>query len=411
LTGLVLYTCVTLYTGVEITMSQDVNGLGRHYLQAESYGAAAFCFYRAILEDTNNGSAWNGLVLSMSLMRREYDSQTILARFALQQQLPYDKDMVTFAMMMYQQSPLALSQWVRSMSLRFGVSAQERQAFAQMADDLDNAYNDLISRHGEETLKEQGMLSLEEFANRKIELDWLVSEPIDTIYGVVQAWLEDPESVLSAVRMLCMMPDTRSEKLLRRVCRNEEVDGKVRTHALLALRWLGVRGNARIHKMDESFVINLDNPVPELTVSVPAAYKPALDRMKLWMAKKQGFVTEEEYEQHASTDEPELPTALAEKLEQADIPSVLQEVVHALIRAAYDQYYPLVPGIRGTRQWSIALLMLMKDYAEGVLEGWPYGEPEHDETAVLHRNWIVSASPDYYANIEQAKRLRENQVG
>jgi hypothetical protein len=208
-----------------------------------------------------------------------------------------------------------------------------------------------------------------------------------------------------------MMPDNRSEKLLRRVCRNEEVDGKVRTHALLALRWLGVRGNARIQKMEESFVINLDNPVPELTISVPAAYKPALDRMKLWIAMKQGVVTEAEYEQFASTDEPELPTELAEKLEQADVPSVLQEVVHALIRSAYDQYYPLVPGIRGTRQWSIALLMLMKDYAVGVLDTWPYGELEQDETAVLHRNWILSASRDYYHNIEQARQLRDGQVG
>ncbi|SFK77656.1 hypothetical protein SAMN03159341_101530 [Paenibacillus sp. 1_12] len=391
-------------------MSQDVNGLGRHYLQAESYGASAFCFYRAILEDPNNGNAWNGLVLSLSLMRRENDAQTILARFA-RHPLPYDKDMVTFALMMYQQSPLAMSEWVRAMSIRFGVNAQEREAFTQMAEDLDLNYADLVTRHGEEVLKEQGVLSLEEFADRKIELDWLMSEPIDTVYGVIQAWLEDPESVLSAVRMLCMMPDVRSEKLLRRVCRNEEVDGKTRTHALLALRWLGVRGNARIHKMEESFVINLDNPVPELTVSVPTAYKPVLDRMKLWIAKQQGVVTEEEYEQHASTDEPDLPAELAEKLEQADVPSVLQEVVHALIRAAYDQYYPLVPGIRGTRQWSLALLMLMKDYAMGVMNAWPYGEIEKDETAVLHRNWILSASRDYYDNIEIARKLRESQLG
>jgi hypothetical protein len=391
-------------------MSQDVNGLGRHYLQAESYGASAFCFYRAVLEDANNGNAWNGLVLSLSLMRRENDAQTILARFA-KQPLPYDKDMVTFALMMFQQSPKAMSEWVRAMSIRFGVNPQERQAFSQMADELESSYADLVTRHGEDTLKEQGMLSLDEFAERKIELDWLLSEPIDTVYGVIHAWLEDPESVLSAVRLLCMVPDNRSEKLLRRVCRNEEVDGKVRTHALLALRWLGVRGNARIHKMEESFVINLDNPVPELTVSVPAAYKPALDRMKLWIAMRQGFVTEAEYEQFASTDEPELPAELAEKLEQADVPSVLQEVVHALIRAAYDQYYPLVPGIRGTRQWSIALLMLMKDYAVGVLDAWPYGELEQDETAVLHRNWILSASRDYYHNIEQARQLRDGQVG
>ncbi|NOU94476.1 HEAT repeat domain-containing protein [Paenibacillus sp. LMG 31456] len=392
-------------------MSQDMGGLGRHYLQEDSYGASAFCFYRAILENNSNGNAWNGLVLAMSLMRKEYDAQTILARFALQQQLPYDKDMVTFALMMFQNSPQALAQWVRSMSVRFGASPEERQTFVKMAEDLDNAYNGLLAEHGEETLKSQGMLSLEEFANRRIELDWLLTESVDSIFALAQVWLEDPEMVLSGVRLLCMLPDPRSERMLRRVCRNEQVDGKVRTHALLALRWLGVRGNVRIHKMEESFVINLDDPKPELTVSVPASYKPALDRMKLWLAKEQGVVTQEEYEQHASTDEPELPEALAEKLENADIPGVLQEVVHAVIRAAYDQYYPLVPHNRGARSWSNAFVMLIKDYSEGIGQGWPYGEPEKDDTAVLHRNWMLSASPDFYTQIAEARKLRTASMG
>lgn len=394
-------------------MSQtgDLGGMGRHYLQADSYGAAAFCFYRAVLEDRSNANAWNGLVLAMSLMRREYDAQTVLARFALEQQLPYDKDMVTFAMMMLQNSPIALSQWVRAMTRRFGVGAQEKQTFAEMADDLENAYNDLITQHGEEALKAQGMLTLEEFAGRRIELDLLLTESIDTIYQQIQLWLEHPDTVLSGVRLLCMLPDQRSEKLLRRVCRNEEQDGKVRTHALLALRWLGVRGNARIHKMGESFVINLDDPKPELTVSVPAAYKPALDRMKLWMAKQQGVVTSEEYEAHAATDEPELPETLNEKLSAADIPGPYQEVVHALIRAAYDQYYPLVPTLKGHRQWSIAFLLLMKEYVAGIGEKWTYGEPERDETALLHRNWLLSASPDFYESIENIKQLRSQRIG
>ncbi|UUZ83978.1 hypothetical protein LJK88_09545 [Paenibacillus sp. P26] len=239
---------------------QDIGAMGRHYLQADSYGAAAFCFYRAVLENSNNANAWNGLVLAMSLMRREYDAQTVLARFALRPAAPYDKDMVTFAMMMYQQSPIALSEWVRAMSRRFGVSAQEKEAFTQMADDLENAYKNLVEQHGEESLKAQGMLNLEEFAGRRMELDLLLTEPIDSIFAQVQGWLENPEMVLTGVRLLCMLPDNRSEKLLRRVCRNEQMDGKVRTHALLALRWLGVRGNARIHKMGESFVINLDDP-------------------------------------------------------------------------------------------------------------------------------------------------------
>lgn len=388
-------------------MSQDLGGLGRHHLQNDSYGVAAFCFYRAILENPLNGGAWNGLVLALSLMRKEYDTQTILARYAQQQKLPYDKDLVSIAFMMFRSSPPALAGWVRAMSARFGTKADERQTYVNMAEDVEQTYGKLLAEHGEDKLRSQGMLTLEEFANRKIELDWLLTESVDSIYARAEAWLDDDEMVLSGVRLLCMLPDPRSERLLRRVCRNEEIGGKIRTHALLALRWLGVRGNVRIHKMGESFVINLDDPKPELTISVPASYRPALDRMKLWMAKQKGFVTPEEYERHAATDEPELPAELAAKIAEADIPGILQEVVHTVIRGSYDQYYPLVPTIKGYRNWSNAFLMVMKDYAEGTGEGWTYGELEKDETAVLHRNWMLSATPDFYEQIEEARVQRE----
>lgn len=408
-----MYTChiFQLHMGANIWMSQ-FGDLGRQYLQAESYGAAAFCFYRAIVENQENGNAWNGLVLALSLMRKEYDVQTVLARFAMQKGVAYDKDMISFALMMWRQSPGAMAEWLRRMLTRGGLSAEEKQALTQMAEELEQSYRDLVERYGEELLKRQGILSLSEYADRRIELDWLMAEPLDNVFEQVKVWLEqDAESVLTAVRLLCMVPDPRSEKLLRRVCRNEEIDPKARTHALLALRWLGVRGNVKLNKFEESFVINLDDPKPELTVSVPEAYKPALDRMKLWIAMKKGFVTPEQYERHASTDEKELPAELAAKVEEADIPGVLQEVVHTLIRAAYDKYYPLVPTIKGTRQWSAAFLMLMKDYVEGIGEEWPYGEPERDETAVGHRNWLLSGSPDYYDSIKAAGRLRAGQAG
>lgn len=408
-----MYTCHIFehHHGGEHRMSQ-FGDLGRQYLQAESYGAAAFCFYREIVENQENGNAWNGLVLSLSLMRKEYDVQTILARFAMQQGVAYDRDMISFALMIWRQSPGAMAEWLRSMLTRDGLSVEEKHTLTQMAEELALSHQTLVERYGEELLKGQGILSLSEYAGRRIELDWLMAEPLDNVFKQIQMWLEqDAESVLTGIRLLCMIPDPRSEKLLRRVCRNEEIDPKARTHALLALRWLGVRGNVKLNKFEESFVINLDEPKPELTISVPEAYKPALDRMKLWMAMQKGFVTSEQYEQHASTDEKELPADLAAKVEEADIPGVLQEVVHTLIRAAYDKYYPLVPTIRGTRQWSAALLMLMKDYVEGIGEEWPYGEPERDETSVGHRNWLLSGNPDYYESIEAAGRLRAGQAG
>ncbi|MEF3306076.1 HEAT repeat domain-containing protein [Paenibacillus sp. GYB003] len=385
----------------------DFGSMGRFYLDNESYGAAAFSFHRAIVQDATNADAWNGLIMSFTLMRREEDAQTALARYARQEGLPFDKNLVTFAMMMFQRSPLALSEWFRAMSKRFGLSGQERDNYAQLADEMEQGYRALEEKQGEALLKAQGVLSLEEFAGRTMELDVLTGESLDSLFSRVQGWLnEDTDSALNAVRLLCMVPDPRSEKLLRRVCRNEDANGKVITQALLSLRWLGVRGNIKIHKMGEPYVVNLDDPQPELTISVPAAYKPALDRMKLWIAKEQGVVTAEEYERHASTDEPELPADLAEKLANAEIPAVWQEVVHTLIRASYDHYYPFVPTIRNTREWSNAFLLLIKQYVEGIGEVWPYGEPERDETAALHRNWMLSAYPDFQASIEAAGKLR-----
>ncbi|RKN79041.1 HEAT repeat domain-containing protein [Paenibacillus ginsengarvi] len=385
----------------------DFGSMGRFYLDNDSYGAAAFSFHRAITQDNTNADAWNGLIMSFTLMRREEDAQTALARYALQEALPFDKNLVTFAMMMFQRSPLALFEWFRAMSKRFGLTSQERETYAQMSDEMEQNYRLLEEKQGEALLKAQGVFSLEEFAGRVMELDVLTSETIDSLFTRAQQWLgEDADSALNAVRLLCMVPDARSEKMLRRVCRNEDMNGKVITQALLSLRWLGVRGNIKIHKMGEPYVVNLDDPQPELTISVPAAYKPALDRMKLWIAKEQGVVSAEEYEAHASTDEPELPQELADKLAAAEVPSAWQEVIHTLIRASYDQYYPFVPTIRNTREWSNAFILLIKQYIEGIGEPWPYGEPERDDTAVLHRNWMLSAYPDFKASIEAAAKLR-----
>lgn len=381
--------------------------MGKFYMDNESYGASAFAYHRAVALDNTNAAAWNGLIMAFSLMRREEDAQTALARYALQEGLPYNKNLVTFAMMMFQRSPIALAEWFRAMSKKFGLTSEERDNYGQLADELEQNYRKLEEQQGEALLKVQGMFTLQEFAGRTTELDWIGKESIDNVFKLIQQWLtENTDRALTAVRMLCMIPDPRSEKLLRRVCRNEELNGKVVTQALLSLRWLGVRGNIKIHKMGEPAVISLDNPDPELTISVPAMFKPALDRMKLWLAKEQGIVSEEAYEGHASTDEAELPAELATKVSEAEIPANLQEVVHTLIRAAYDQYYPYVPTVENSRQWSAAFLILMKEYAVGIGESWRYGEPEADETAKLHRNWLLSASPDFHAQIEAAAKFR-----
>ncbi|TBL75347.1 HEAT repeat domain-containing protein [Paenibacillus thalictri] len=389
-------------------MSQfgDIGGLGRHYLQAESYGAAAFCFYRLLHEESGSANGWNGLVLSLSLMRKENDSQTALARYGLQPNSVFDQDLISFALMIWQHDPRALSQWMRAVLAKEGSNVENRHVFEQIAEELEQAYAGLLQQHGEEALTNQGMLSLTDYASRRMELDWLVSESFDNVIEQGKKWLEDPESALYGVRLLCMLPDPRSEKLLRRVCRNEDIDAKVRTHAVLALRWLGVRGNARISKFGESFVINLDNPEPELSISVPAAYRPALDRMKLWCAKQIGLVDPVDYEAVATADEVELSEELKNKMSETDVAPILQEVAHMLIRSAYDQYYPLVPTVTGARDWAAAMLWLMKDYAEGVGVEWPYGNPELTEMAQRHRNWLLSGSPDFYDSIEAAKQAR-----
>jgi hypothetical protein len=373
----------------------ELNGYGRHYLQNDSYGSAAFFFYRSIQEHAENNNAWNGLVLSITLMRREGDAQSMLARFGLQPGLDYDRDMLTFAMMLWQQNPLALAQWLEAVVQMKGILPQDTQALTELAADLHKGYQDFVNEHGEHSEQVKAMQSLQEIASRATELDWLYGQPIDQVYEVIKPWLEDDELVMTGVRMLCMLPDPRSEKLLRRIARSEEAESKVKTQALIALRWLGIRGNAKINKFSESFTINLDDPQPELSISVPQAFKPALDRMKLWLAKEQSIITIEEYEEYASDDSLQLTEAMGEKLDASDFPSIWQEVVHALIRAAYDKYYPLVPTVTGYRDWSAAFLMLLQDYASGTGQEWTYGNPEQTETAVQHKNWLLSGSPDF----------------
>ncbi|WP_281887509.1 HEAT repeat domain-containing protein [Paenibacillus sp. YYML68] len=393
-----------------MSQNPDYSALGRHYLNMESYGVSAFCSYRAILEDKSNSSAWNGLILALTFLRKEFDVQTVLARFALQPQLPYDSDMITFAMMMWQNNPRALGEWVGRVSQMREVGAHQ-EMLTEMETDLKSSYEKLVEEHGEESLVERGMYSLNDYAARRMELDWIhEGGSVDEIFENAKQWIEDDENALSCVRLLCMIPDPRSEKLLRRVCRNEQLDSKIRTHALLALRWLGVRGNVKFHNFGESFVINLDDPQPELTVTVPAVFKPALNRMMLWVAKEQQVVTVEEYETWMSSDEPEFPEELSEKLKQVEVPTILQESVHTLIRAAYDKYYPLVPTVKGLRDWAAAFLLLMKDYAVGVGLGWPLGEPEQHEQAVLHRNWLLSGSPDFYEVLQQAQATQQSEA-
>lgn len=381
---------------------EEYTRLGRDYLQIESYGASAFCFFRALKEEPVNNNAWNGIILSLSLMRKESDATTMLARYALQKDVHFDKELVTVAMMLWQNNPGAMAEWVREMIQKPGMSDSDKDIFVQIAEDLEKAKENLVKEYGDEALKAQGIVSLAEFASRPTELDLLFESKLDDLYAQINVWLENEETTLYAVRFLSLVPDPRSEKLLRRVCRNENVSAKTRTHALLALRWLGVRGNVKLNKFNEGFTVDLDDPQPELTVSVPASYQPALQRMKVWIAKEKGLVTTEEYEAFASNDQAELTEELNAKIEEAEVPTILQEVAHALIRAAYDQYYPLVPTVNGYRQWAAAFLMLMKEYAVGVGAGWPFGEPEQEETAIRHRNWLLSASPDFQEQIAAA---------
>lgn len=380
-------------------MNQDFAGQGRRHLQNESYGAAAFCFYLAIRQRPEEGSAWNGLALSLSLMRKETDTQVILARYAMQPQLPYDKQLVSIAFMMFRNHPEAMAGWVRSITNRPGVSARERQSFASMAEDIEANVRKMAEERGEEASKREGMLTLEEFAAKVIELDIIAQGGADNVFAQAEAWLNDEATALTAIRALCLLPDPRSERMLRRVCRDESIPAKMRTHALLALRWLGVRGRVRIHKLGESFAIDLDAPDPELSLSVPKAFKPALDRMMLWMAKEKGAVTPEEYAGFSATEDKELPPALAAKVGDADLPGLLQEVVHTVIRNAYDEYYPAVPSISGYRSWSNAFLLVMKEYVEASGGSWEYGSLEKDDTAEFHRRWLLSAMPDFFEQI------------
>ncbi|GAB2703728.1 HEAT repeat domain-containing protein [Paenibacillus thermoaerophilus] len=387
-----------------MSATEEMTSYGRRYLQTDSYGAAAFCFHRALLQNSRDENAWNGLILALSLMRMEADIRIALARYALLDGLGFDRDLLPAAMLLWRDNPVALAEWTKAMSAR--AKGPEKEALEGMSADLDRAVEALKEKRGEQW--NQGMPNLAQTAAQKLDLDWIAEQPRDKLLAQLEQGIvsEDLDTSMHAIRMLCMMPDPKSEALLRRACRNEELDPKAVTHAALSLRWLGVRGNVKLVKMGEPVVINLENPTPELTISVPAAFKPALDRMKLWLAMKAGIVTAEEYESFASTDEPQLPEELAEKLKRLDIPAAFEEVVHVLIRAAYDHYYPFVPKPRGLRDWSDAMLQLMKEYAEGIGMEWTFGEPDTGEISVGHKRWILSASPDFQDNVRQIRETR-----
>lgn len=388
----------------------DFGSLGRQYMKDESYGAAAFCFYREVLEHRDSVNAWNGLVLSLSLMRKEHETQSLLARHAFRETAPYDRTMISFALMLWQNNPRALSEWARLTAEKPGIDDEAKTNLRGLAEDAAASWAQLASEHGEEKLVKQGMISLSDFAARRLELDWIFDEEPVKVYEHAKQWTEDPEMALSGIRLLSVLPDPRSERLLRRACRNQAISPKARTHAALALRWMGVRGNVRLEKLGESFIVNLDEPNPELTVSVPEAYKPVLDRMKLLLAVLAGKVSAAEAEPYIASDEAISKEELDSLLGGLEIPVLYQEAVHVLIRAAYDHYYPLVPKIHGTKDWAEALLSLMQEYAQGIGEDWPYGHIELSPVALGHKKWLLSASPDFYEGIAGIRAAKQGQA-
>ncbi len=127
---------------------------GANIYKRNHMASRLFCLYRAILENKENASAWNGLILALTFMRKEYDVQTVLARFALQPQLPYDPDMISFAMMMWQNNPRALGEWMAAVSRMRG-TGEHKAMLTGLEADLKKAYGDLVEQHGEETLQEK----------------------------------------------------------------------------------------------------------------------------------------------------------------------------------------------------------------------------------------------------------------
>lgn len=376
---------------------QEMVDMADEFMQSEAYGAAAHYFYKAIMLDEEHLGAWVGLAASVGLMSDYYEMQAVLARYVLKK-LPFQEELIPLALISFKNNPRALAEWLRLTSQSKGITKRRKQDLFSKAAQLESIYREMVEEYGLEELEDEGMISLEEISETDLELDWMLEETVDEILNSLQEWIETPQLAALGIGMIRYYPHLRSERILRRFCRNEENDPRLKTRALLALRWLGVQGNVRVEKFGMSYIVNLDKPMPELTAEFPDVFWHVSDWIELWIAVEEGIIDQDQFARW-SREPQKYRDEIDETVDSEEIPDILVNVTETMLQNVYLYYYPDIPNEPDPEEWGTAVLDLLREWEDATGDGWKYRKPVMDSRMENRKSYILAATPDYYQQL------------
>ncbi|PTX55003.1 hypothetical protein C8P63_12325 [Melghirimyces profundicolus] len=361
-------------------------------LEEGIYGRAAYRFYVAILNDPRHPDSWLGLATALESMQSE-DRQTVLARYALQD-APFLDDIIPLGVTAFSHNPRALSEWLQEVGRKPSIPKKDRQIIGELREDIQKPYQRMVEEEGSEALEMMGMLPLETVAEQEIVLDWLLDAPEEDIVKHVQSLLEDEDFQAEALDAAPFFTHPPMEKLLRRFCRNQNASAKLKTRALLALRWIGVEGNVKLNKFGDSFVVNLDDPL--LDNQLPKRFYQVMDWASLWLASQKHMIEEDVLDRCAENLDL-LEEEYEQQIEAVQLEAFDLDIAETILRCAFFHHYPQIPSIQSdVKAWAMAFLSIMQEGTEGSGDEWPYACQELHVTARMHKEWILKGTPDFY---------------
>ncbi|WP_010272828.1 hypothetical protein [Paenibacillus senegalensis] len=359
--------------------------LAIEHINRGALGAASNLFYRTMLLDSNHYKSWVSLIFCLGIMKDTPAQQVLLARYALRP-LPYVKDLIGSALKAYRYQPHALAEWLKIYSEK--PECDNKEALETIIADIEQ----MLARNEEQNSQEKKppILSIEEISKKKIYLDWIAEKKSEEIFNLVEPMLERPEQMLAGLQILTFFPGLRGEKMLRRVCRNEEASNKAKTRALINLHWHGVKGNAKMTKFGDSFVVNLEKPEPRLEAVLPKGFQALIDWVVVWLAKEQGIATEEDL-QAATAGSAAISASLRQQID-ATLPPVIQASAESILRETYLHYYPRIPPIvNEIEEWGAAILHILEAFSRNWGQPWKYQVPELNNSATVKREWLLKS--------------------
>lgn len=359
--------------------------LAIEHINRGALGSASNLFYRTILLDSNHYKSWVSLIFCLGIMKDTSTQQVLLARYALRP-LPYVKDLIGSALKAYRYQPHTLAEWLKLYAEK--PECDNKEAIEAIIADIEQ----MLARNEEQNNQEKKppILSVEEFSKKKIYLDWIAEKKSDEIFNLVEPMLEIPEQMLAGLQILTFFPGMRGEKMLRRVCRNEQASNKAKTRALINLHWHGVKGNAKMIKFGDSFVVNLEKPEPKLEAVLPKGFQALIDWTLVWLAKEQGIATEEDL-QAATAGTKAIAAPLRQKMD-ASLPPIIQATAESILRETYLHYYPRIPPVvNEIEEWGAALLHILEAFSRNWGQPWKYQLPELSNSEAVKREWLLKS--------------------